>query len=181
MKARAKELKARRATEKQADGEATCSRKSPRCRNRIAMATRLHEIISDHCAGPLAENLVRDAAYARDGKVVLLLPEPRSLQHEVCDVGLPATQRTSTKATCGRPHSREGVDRRRRGNDRRACGESGELRTESRHWPSLGRIVTRDGAFLRDENTHHRAPNYYKPWLFGILCGRHSISAFRET
>jgi hypothetical protein len=54
----------------------------------------------------------------------------------------------------------EGVDRRRRGKDQRAREESGELRTDLATGPALGGIVGRDEAFPRDENAHHRAPNY---------------------
>jgi len=54
----------------------------------------------------------------------------------------------------------EGVDGRRRGKDRRAREESGELRTDLATGPALGRIVGRDEVFPRDENAHHRALNY---------------------
>jgi len=43
--------------------------KLPRCRNRIAPRPTDSCHRQSHCAGPLAENLVRMPAYAKDGNV----------------------------------------------------------------------------------------------------------------
>jgi hypothetical protein len=57
----------------------------------------------------------------------------------------------------------EGVDCRRRGKDRRAREESGELKTGLATRPRLSRLVDRSEAFPREENAHHPAPNESRP------------------
>jgi hypothetical protein len=58
----------------------------------------------------------------------------------------------------------EGVDRRRRGQDRRTREESGELRTDLATSPRPRRDRRLDEAFPRNENAHLRAPNEPQPF-----------------
>src|SRR6266487_346486 len=81
-------------------------------------------------AGPLAENLVRDARLCQGRQGRLLLPERAEVQNEVRDARL-QRQREPRRRHHVADHLRaDGADRRRRGKNRRAREESGELRTE---------------------------------------------------
>ena len=62
-----------------------------------AMATRLHRDHHGRRAGPLAEDLVRHARNAKDGKIVL---PPMQVFIEAPPSGS-ATRRTSTRGRCG--------------------------------------------------------------------------------
>src|SRR3989449_2151821 len=88
-------------------------------------------------ASPLAENLVRDAGVRQGRQWRLLLPKRAQVQGEIRDVRL---QRQSEPRRRNRVAGRlcaEGVDRHRRGKDRRAREESGKLR-RSLHFQAQG-------------------------------------------
>src|SRR5213078_3044462 len=79
-------------------------------------------------ARPLAENLVRDASVRQGRQCRLLLPKRAQVQGEVRDVWVQRQgEPRRGHSVAGRLRA-EGVDRRRRGKDRRAREESGELR-----------------------------------------------------
>jgi hypothetical protein len=114
MRERAKELKAEA---QKADGESAVLAKIAQMpETDRAMAERLHERTR-----ALAEDLVRDARVCQQGRQgSLLLPERREVQREVRYVrlqrqGEPRRGRHVADLVCA-----EGVDRRRRGKDRRA-------------------------------------------------------------
>jgi hypothetical protein len=76
MKERAQELKAEARRGRRADkgtGKAPCSRRSPRCRNRIAPWPSGSSDRQGHRASPLAQNLVRDVRVrqGRQGRLLL--------------------------------------------------------------------------------------------------------------
>ena len=128
MKERAQELKAeaRRGSRAQkADGEGDVLAKIAEMPEpERAMGERLHAIIK--ASAP--ENLVRDARVRQGRQCRLLLPKRAQVQGEIRDVRL---QRQSEPRRRNRVAGRlcaEGVDRHRRGKDRRAREESGELR-----------------------------------------------------
>src|SRR5712691_12228699 len=88
-------------------------------------------------ASPFAENLVRDARVRQGRQCRLLLPKRAQVQGEIRDVRL---QRQSEPRRRNRVAGRlcaEGVDRHRRGKDRRAREESRELR-RSLHFQAQG-------------------------------------------
>src|SRR5438094_3836886 len=76
---------------------------------------------------PLAENLVRDARVCQGRQGRLLLPKRAQVQLEVCDVRLQRRGEPRRRPPVAGLLRAEGVDRRRRGKDRRAREESGEL------------------------------------------------------
>ena len=130
MKERAKELKAEaRATKNKAEGERDVLAKIAELPEpERAMAERLHEIITASAPVLAPKTLVRDARVYQGRQDRLLLPERAEVQHEVRDARLQRhgePRRRRHVADCLRG---QGVDRRRRGKDQRACEESGELR-----------------------------------------------------
>src|SRR5207245_11807632 len=81
-------------------------------------------------ASPLGETLVRDARVCQERQGRLLLPKRAEVQDEVRDVRLQRRGEPRRRRRVAHRLRAEGVDRRRRGKDRRAGEESGELRTE---------------------------------------------------
>ena len=132
MKERAKELKAEaRANKNKADGESDVLAKIAEMPEPDrAMATRLHEIITASAPDLSPKTWYGMPAYARDGKVVICFFQAR--------VSSTRGTRRLASARCEPRRRRhvadrlraEGVDRRRRGKDRRAREESGELRSD---------------------------------------------------
>src|SRR5439155_15451541 len=80
-------------------------------------------------ASPLAETLVRDARVCQRRQDRLLLPKRGEIQDEVRDIRLHARGEPRRRRHVADRLRAEGVDCRRRGEDRRAREESGELRT----------------------------------------------------
>src|ERR671917_2200184 len=79
-------------------------------------------------ASPLAENLVRDARVCQQGRQgPLLLPKRAQVQLEVRDARLQRRGEPRRRLHVADLLRAEGVDRRRRGEDRRAREECGEL------------------------------------------------------
>src|SRR5262245_47927937 len=81
-------------------------------------------------ASPLAENLVRDARVRQGRQGRLLLPKRAEVQDEVRDLRLQRQGEPRRRRHVGDGLRAEGVDARRRGKDRRARAESGELMIE---------------------------------------------------
>src|SRR5439155_1159668 len=79
-------------------------------------------------AGPLAEDLVRDARVCQGRQGGLLLPKRAEVQGEVRDVRLQRRGEPRQGRHVADRLRAEGVNRRRRGEDRRAREEGGELR-----------------------------------------------------
>jgi hypothetical protein len=103
-----------------------------------AMGKRLHEIIKAS-ASPLAETLVRDARVCQGRQGRLLLPKRAEVQLEVRDVQLQRQGEPRRRRHVADLLRAEGVDCHRRGKDRRAREESGEL---SRLLSPAPRLVT---------------------------------------
>ena len=88
-------------------GDATCSRRSPRCRKPIASWPSGSTRSSRPAAPGLSPRTWYGMpAYAKRRQGRLLLPERGQVQVEVRDVRLRERPRTSTRAPCGRPRSR---------------------------------------------------------------------------
>ena len=132
MRERAKELKAaaRPAAATRRTGKAPCSRRSPRCRNRIA---------------PWASGSMRSSKPARQpsrrDSGTGCPRMPRTARSSASSKARRSSKRGTRRSASARGEPRrrrhvadrlraEGVDCRRRGKDRRAREESGELRTE---------------------------------------------------
>src|ERR1700704_5740534 len=81
-------------------------------------------------ASPLAETLVRDARVCQGRQRRLLLPKRTEVQNEVRDVRLQRQGEPRRRRHVADRLRPDGVDRRRRGKNRRAREESRELRTE---------------------------------------------------
>src|SRR2546428_7653714 len=81
-------------------------------------------------ARPYAETLVRDACVCQGRQGRLPFPISSEVQDEVRDVRLQRQGKPRRRQHVARRLCIEGVDCRRRGKDRRAREESGELRTE---------------------------------------------------
>ena len=128
MKDRVKEVKA--AADK-ADGESDVLAKIAEMPKRDrAMAERLHAIIKASATTLRPRTWYGMPAYAKDGNVVLLLPKRAEVQDEVRDVRLQRPGAPRRRHPVADRLRSDEVDRRRRGKDRRAREESGELRTE---------------------------------------------------
>src|SRR5437879_7603675 len=87
-------------------------------------------ILRSQRASPLAETLVRDARVCQGRQCRLLLPKRAEVQNEVRDLRLQRQGEPRRRRHVADRLRSDGVDRRRRGKDRRAREESGELRTE---------------------------------------------------
>src|SRR3989442_2392957 len=131
-------------------------------------------------AGPLAEDLVRDARVCQGRQGRLLLPERAEVQDEVRDVRLQRRGEARRRRHVADRLCSEGVDRRRRGKDRRAREESGELRTEldtgprSRSAPVDGSLRTlphelrlRTAMANTNPMWHERGTRALDPWFEG--------------
>ena len=132
MKERAQELKAEaRANANKADGEsAVLAKIAEMPEPDRAMAKRLHEHHQSQRAGPLAEDLVRDARVCQqDGKVVCFFTAAAKFKARYATFGFNDDGEPRRRRHVADRLRAEGVDRRRRGKDRRAREESGELRT----------------------------------------------------
>ena len=141
MKERAQELKAaarRGPRASKADGEADVLAKIAEMQEPDrAMAERLHAIVKASAPALVAENLVRDARVRPGRQGRLLLPERAEVQDEVRDVRL-QRRGESRRGLHVADWLRVGnVVRRRRGKNRRAREEGGELRLRA-VWSSLG-------------------------------------------
>ena len=137
MKARAQELKAEaRANKDKAAGEsAVLAAIAAMPEPDRAMAQRIHAIITASAPDLCAENLVRDARVCQGRQGRLLLPKRAEVQREVRDARLQRRGEPRRRRHVADRLRAEGVDRRRRGKDRRAREESGELNMKSQ--PSL--------------------------------------------
>ena len=125
MKERAQELKA----DGQADGEsAVLAKIAEMPEPDRAMAERLHAIIKASAPALSPKTLVRDARVCQGRQDRLLLPTRAEVQDEVRDARLQRQREPRRRRHVAGRLRAEGVDRRRRGKDRRAREESGELR-----------------------------------------------------
>ena len=122
MRARARELKA--AEDGESAVQAALAEMSPKDR---ALGKRIHAIVTESAPELTPKTWYGMPAYAKDGKVVCLLPQRGEVQGAVRDVRL-QRQREAGRglhvADCLRAH---GADRSRRGQDPQAREESGEL------------------------------------------------------
>ena len=143
-RSRQRDESGRRANEGREEGERTCSRRSPRCRNRIGHGDADPRDRDGHRAGPLAENLVRDARLCQRWQGRVLLPDGEKFRR--------ATRRSASRT--GRSRRRrhvgdilraDGVDRRRREKDHGAGEESGELKKIWGGGPGGSRRLDRPG------------------------------------
>ena len=132
MKERAQELKAEARREQEQGGRG--KRRAREDRRDAGTGSRHGQAAPcDHQsqrASPLAENLVRDARVCQGRQGRLLLPKRAEVQGEVRDVRLQRRGEPRRRRHVADLLRAEGVDCRRRGKDRRAREESGELRTE---------------------------------------------------
>src|SRR2546429_4302932 len=80
--------------------------------------------------GPVAKNVVWDARVRQGRQGRLLLPKRSEVQDQVRDVRLQRRGAPRRRHHVAERLRSDGVDRRRRGKDRRAPEESGELRTD---------------------------------------------------
>ena len=125
MKERAQELKAEA---RRADGESALLAKIAEMQGPDrAMATRLHAIVKASAPALSPKTWYGMPAYTKDGKVVLLLPKRGEVQIEVRDLRLQRRGEPRRRRHVADRLRAEGVDCNRRGKDRRAREESGEL------------------------------------------------------
>ncbi len=101
MRARAKELKA--AAEGETAVLAALAKMTPSDR---ALGKRIHAIVTDAAPDLVPKTWYGMPAYAKDGKVVVLLPRRGEVQGAVRDARLQRQRASSTKAQCGRSPSR---------------------------------------------------------------------------
>ena len=132
MKERAQELKAEaRRSKSRADGESEVLAKIAEMPEPDrAMAERLHAIITASAPALSPKTWYGMPAYAKDGKVVCFFQSAAEVQVEVRDARLQRHGEPRRRRHVADLLRAEGLDRRRRGADRRAGEESGELRTE---------------------------------------------------
>ena len=124
MRERVQELKADKA-----DGESAVLAKIGEMQPpNSALGERLHAIIKANAPSLRAEALVRDARVCQERQGRLLLPTRAQVQDEVRDVRLQRQREPRRRLPVVGRLRAEGVDCRRRGKDRRAREESGELR-----------------------------------------------------
>src|SRR5882672_7137486 len=95
-----------------------------------AMAERLHAIIKASAPALSPRTWYGMPAYAKDGNVVCFFQSAQKFKNEVRDVRLQRQSKPRRRRYVADGLRAEDVDRRRRGKDRRAREESGELRTE---------------------------------------------------
>ena len=94
-----------------------------------AMAKRLHAIIKASAPALSPKTWYGMPAYAKDGKVVCFFQSGQKFKTRYATFGFNDAEPRRRRHVAGRLRAEE-VDRRRRGKDRRAREESGELRTE---------------------------------------------------
>ena len=142
MKERVQELKAAEHRAPRADGESDVLAKIAEMpKPDQAMAERLHAIIKASVPALSPRTWYGMPAYAKDGKVVCFFQPAQKFKTRYATFGF---------SDCGEPRRRhhvagrlraDGVDRRRRGKDRRAREESGELRLVTELRCRHGRLV----------------------------------------
>ena len=135
MKERAQELKAEaRANKDKADGEsAVLAKIAEMPEPDRAMAERLHAIIKASAPALSPKTWYGMPAYAKDGKVVCFFQSAQKFNTRYATFGFSDDGEPRRRRHVADRLRAEGVDRRRRGKDRRAREESGELRTELAH------------------------------------------------
>ena len=127
MKERAQELKAEA---EKADGESAVLAKIAEMQgSERAMAKRLHAIIKASAPALAPKTWYGMPAYAKDGKVVCFFQSAAEIQIKVRHVRLQRRGKARRRRHVADLLRAEGIDRRRRGKDRRAGEESGELKT----------------------------------------------------
>ena len=129
MKERAKELKAEK---EKADGESDVLAKIAEMPEPDrAMAQRLHAIIKANAPALSPKTWYGMPAYAnKDGKVVCFFQSAQKFNTRYATFGFNDTANLDEGAMWPICLRAEGVDGHRRGKDRRACEESGELMIE---------------------------------------------------
>ena len=129
MKERAQELKAE--ARQQADGEsAVLAKIAEMPEPDRTMAERLHAIIKASAPDLSPKTWYGMPAYAKDGKVVCFFQSAEKFKSRYATFGFNDDGEPRRRRHVADLLRAEGVDRRRRGEDRRAREESGELRTE---------------------------------------------------
>jgi hypothetical protein len=152
MKERIQELKADKA-----DGESAVLAKIAEMRgSERVMAPAAPCDHRSHRARPVAENLVRHARVCQERQGRLLPPKCAEVQIEGRDVRLQRRGEPRRRGHVTHCLRAEGVGRCRRGEDRRAREEGGELRTEF----ATGAEVTNAGASLSCFRRWQRAQTY---------------------
>ena len=128
MKERAQELKARSA--RKADGESAVLAKIAEMPepDRV-MAERLHAIIKASAPDLSPKTWYGMPAYAKDGKVVCFFQSAEKFKARYATFGFNDDGEPRRRRHVADLLRAEGVDRRRRGKDRRAREEGGELTT----------------------------------------------------
>src|SRR5215207_5141155 len=120
-------------------------------------------------ARPLAENLVRDARVCQGRQGRLLLPKRGEVQLEVRDVRIQRRGEPRRRRHVADLLRAEGVDRRRRGKDRRAREESGELSPAPEpSWPR-GRTRSRLRCTCRQPRSAKRELPPFRAKTFGLI------------
>ena len=134
MQERAKELKAasrRGPRANKADGESDVLAKIAEMPEPDrAMAERLHAIIKASAPALSPKTWYGMPAYARDGKVVCFFTSAEKFKSRYATFGFNDDGEPRRRRHVADLLRAEGADRRRRGTDRRAREESGELRPE---------------------------------------------------
>ncbi len=132
MKERSRELKAAaRASRDTADGESDVLAKIAAMQEPDrAMATRLHAIITAAAPALSPRTWYGMPAYAKDGKVVCFFQSAQKFKTRYATFGFSDTAHLDDGAMWPVAFAFRGVDCPRRGTDRRAREESGDLRTE---------------------------------------------------
>src|SRR5216683_2320231 len=120
----------RRALSGEADGESDVLAKiAEMSEPDRGMAKRLHAVIRASAPTLSPKTWYGMPAYAKDGKVVCL-PERAEVHVEIRDVRFPRRCKPRRRSHLANLLCPEEAQRRRRGKDRQACQESGELRRE---------------------------------------------------
>ena len=129
MKVHAQELKAEaRASKDKAEGEiAVLAAIAEMQEPDRAMAERLHAIIKANAPALSPKTWYGMPAYAKDGKVVCFFQSAQKFKTRYATLGFSDKANLDEGAMWPVSLRAEGVDRRRRGKDRRAGEESGEL------------------------------------------------------
>ena len=162
MRERAQELKVEARADKDADGEsAVLAKIAEMPEPDRALGERLHAIIKASAPALSPKTWYGMPAYAKDGKVVCFFKCAQKFNTRYATLGFSdAANLDDRRHVAGRLRA-EGVDRRRRGKDRRAREASGELRTRRRAW-----FTGRDG---RTQGRRPRVGIAYPPCTHPIL------------
>ena len=132
MKERAKELKAEaRANKDKAAGERDLLAKiAEMSEPDRSMAERLHAVITASAPSLSPKTWYGMPAYARDGKVVCFFTPAQKFNSRYATFGFNDDREPRRRHHVADLLRADGVDRRQRGQDRRAREESGELKPE---------------------------------------------------